>query len=178
LPALLTRLRTAQVQHAKVALGDAAPATANADWRLARREVHDSLAAIATAAQRALAEPRAVQPPLDLLERVQLRSYRLLAQLGGVRTWREQPQAMPSELARPLLASHLAQLTSALGADAVEAQPKHAPVEARTETITTGDEAALLSKRLGDATDEARALGADLAAAQAWEAARLQGRPR
>ena len=27
-------------------------------------------------------EPRAVRPPLDLLERVQLRSYRLLAQLG------------------------------------------------------------------------------------------------
>ncbi|MES1161477.1 MAG: FUSC family protein, partial [Rhizobacter sp.] len=74
LPALLKRLRTAQLQHAKVALGSAGLSTANADWRLARREVHESLAAIALAAQRAQSEPLAVQPPLDLLEKVQLRS--------------------------------------------------------------------------------------------------------
>jgi hypothetical protein len=34
-----------------------------------------------------------------------------------------------------------------------------------------------LHQRLRDAADEAAALGADLAAAQAWEAARLQGKP-
>ena len=176
LPALLKRLRSALLQHARVALGSAEPATANADWRLARREVHDSLAAIANAVQRAQAEPRAVQPPLDLLERVQLRSYRLLAQLGGLRTWREQPRALPADQARPLLAAHLARITTAL--ETAFAVPPAVPVEARTETISGHEEAAQLHQRLRDAADEARALGTDLAAAQAWEAARLQDKQR
>jgi uncharacterized membrane protein YccC len=180
LPALLTRLRTAQLQHASVALGGAELAIANADWRLARREVHDSLAAIANAAQRARSEPRAVQPPLDLLERLQLRSYRLLAQLGGVRTWREQPQALPENIAEPLLAASLARIEAALQANtgAASATASAAPVEALTETISPGEEAGLLNQRLRDATDEARALGADLSAAQAWEAARLEDKQR
>ena len=177
LPALLKRLRSAQLGHARAALGGPELATANAEWRLARREVHDSLAAIATAAQRAQAEPRAVQPPLQLLERVQLRSYRLLAQLGGLRTWREQPQALPAEQAQPLLAVHLARITAALEATAPAASAA-APVEARTETISAHEEAARLHQRLCDAADEARALGADLAAAHAWEAARLQDKQR
>ncbi|HZT56570.1 MAG TPA: FUSC family protein [Burkholderiaceae bacterium] len=173
LPALLKRLRNAQLQHAQVALGSAELSTANADWRLARREVHDSLAAIALAAQRARSEPRAVQPPLDLLEKVQLRSYRLLAQLGGLRTWREQPRALPATEAAPLLAAHLARITAALAASSA-ATGTDAPIEARTETISGFEELAQLHRRLDDAADEARALGADLAAAQAWEAARLQ----
>ncbi|MES3012483.1 MAG: FUSC family protein [Pseudomonadota bacterium] len=177
LPALLKRLRTAQLQHAKVALGSAELSTANADWRLARREVHDSLAAIALAAQRAQSEPRAVQPPLDLLERVQLRSYRLLAQLGGLRTWREQPRALPEAQAAPMLAAHLARITAALESSSKAAESA-APVEARTETISAHEEAAQLHQRLRDAADEARALGADLAAAQAWEVARLQEKQR
>ncbi len=177
LPALLKRLRTAQLQHAKVALGGAELSTANADWRLARREVHDSLAAIGLAAQRAQREPRAVQPPLDLLERVQLRSYRLLAQLGGLRTWREQPRALPDAEAAPMLAAHLARITAALESSSKPAASV-APIEARTETISGHEEAAQLRQRLRDAADEARALGADLAAAQAWEAARLQEKQR
>jgi uncharacterized membrane protein YccC len=177
LPALLKRLRKAQLQHAQVALGSTELSTANADWRLARREVHDSLAAIAIAAQRARAEPRAVQPPLDLLERVQLRSYRLLAQLGGLRTWREQPRALPDAQAQPLLAAHLARITAALDNAAVPTATA-APVEARTETISPHEEAAQLHQRLRDADDEAAALGADLAAAQAWELARAQERQR
>jgi len=177
LPALMKRLRTAQLQHAKVALGSTELSTANADWRLARREVHDSLAAIAIAAQRAQSEPRAVQPPLDLLEKVQLRSYRLLAQLGGLRTWREQPRALPDEEAQPMLASHLARITAALESSTKTESPK-ATVEARTETISSHEEAAQLHQRLRDAADEARALGADLAAAHAWELARLQEKQR
>lgn len=177
LPALLIRLRKAQLQHAQTALGGDELASADADWRLARREVHDSLAAIATAAQRAQAEPRSVQPPLDLLERVQLRSYRLLAQLGGMRTWREQPQALPEQQARPLLDAHLARITAALDAKSASIAVA-APVEARTETISSNEEAAALHQRLRDAADEARALGADLAAAQAWETARLQDKQR
>jgi hypothetical protein len=177
LPALLIRLRKAQLQHAQTALGGDELASADADWRLARREVHDSLAAIAVAAQRAQAEPRSVQPPLDLLERVQLRSYRLLAQLGGMRTWREQPQALPEQQARPLLDAHLARITAALDAKSASIAVA-APVEARTETISSNEEAAALHQRLRDAADEARALGADLAAAQAWETARLQDKQR
>jgi uncharacterized membrane protein YccC len=172
LPELLKRLRTAQLQHAQVALGSAEMASANADWRLARREVHDCLAAIATAAQRARAEPRAVQPPLDLLERVQLRSYRLIAQLGGVRTWREQPQALPAHEAEPLLARSLALIRSALELPRPGAGLHPGHVAALTETVSAHEEAALLRQRLHDATDEARALGADLAAAHAWQADR------
>ena len=177
LPALLRRLRAAQLQHSKVALGSAELSTANADWRLARREVHDSLAAIAIAAQRAQSEPLAVQPPLDLLERVQLRSYRLLAQLGGLRTWREQPRALPDEEAQPMLDAHLARITTALESSS-QAAESDAPVEALTETISGHEEVAQLHQRLRDAADEARSLGADLAAAQAWEAARLQEKKR
>jgi uncharacterized membrane protein YccC len=180
LPALLTRLRNAQLQHASVALGGEELAVANADWRLARREVHDSLAAIANAAQRARSEPLAVQPPLDLLERLQLRSYRLLAQLGGVRTWREQPQALPASVAEPLLATSLERITSALQSTATSlpSMTSTMPVEALTETISAQEEASLLRQRLRDAADEARALGADLSAADAWEAARLEEKQR
>jgi len=174
LPALLRRLRTAQLQHAQVALGSVALASAHADWRLARREVHDSLAAIASAADRARAEPRGVQPPFELLERVQLRSYRLLAQLGGVRTWREQTQALAPEEVEPVLAQALMRVTASL-------DPAHAPgarapderVATLTETISRHEGGALLGRRLRDAIVEAEALGNDLAAAQAWEAARL-----
>jgi Fusaric acid resistance protein-like/FUSC-like inner membrane protein yccS len=177
LPALLTRLKNAQRQHAQVALGNVELASANADWRLARREVLDCLAAIATAAQRASAEPRGVRPPLDLLERAQLRSYRLLAQLGGVRTWREQPHAMPEPEAEPLLTRSLAKISAGLEAagDMAEA-PAH--IETLTETVSAHEASAALRQRLVDAIAEARALGADLAAAQAWEASRLARKER
>jgi uncharacterized membrane protein YccC len=177
LPMLLERLRKAQRQHARVALGDVELASANADWRLARREVLDCLAAIATAAQRAQAEPRAVQPPLDLLERVQLRSYRLLAQLGGVRTWREQPQAPRAPDAEAVLARSLGQIAAALESVAAPGAAA-APVDVFTETVSAREASAVLRQRLVDAVAEAQALGTDLAAAQAWEAARLAGRAR
>jgi uncharacterized membrane protein YccC len=178
MPALLTRLRNALLQHARVALGSAELSTANADWRLARREVHDSLAAIALAAQRAQSEPLAVQPPLDLLERVQLRSYRLLAQLGGLRTWREQPQALAAEVVQPVFDAHLAGISAALAAGVAPNTDDGAPVEASTETIAAHEEVAMLRQRLMDASQESRALGGDLAAAQAWEAERMQDKQR
>jgi uncharacterized membrane protein YccC len=178
LPTLLTRLRTAQLQHAQVALAGTDLATQNADWRLARREVHESLAAIALAAQRALAEPRAVQPPLDLLERVQLRSYRLLAQLAGLRTWREQPQALSAADVQPVLDAYLARIADALGAGAKVVTSDAAPIEASTETISPVEATSALRRRLNDAIAEARALATDLASAEAWQAARWQERYR
>jgi uncharacterized membrane protein YccC len=177
LPALLDRLKKAQLQHARVALGNVELATANADWRLARREVHDSLAAIANASQRAQAEPRAVRPPLDLLERVQLRSYRLLAQLGGLRTWCEQARDLPAAAVGVLLAQALMDINAAFeSTDAPARTP--AAVATLTETVSAREAFEALRRRLVAAGAEAAALGADLNAARAWEASRgaAQGR--
>lgn len=172
LPALLERLRRAQLQHASIALTGDDLATGNTDWRLARREVLDSLAALATAAQRAHAEPRAVQPPFELIERLQLRSYRLVAQLGGVRTWREQPRTVGADAATPLLAASLAEIRAALAPLAHASPAPQRPldrVQALTETVSNEELAGALDQRLSAAGVEARALGADLDAMQAWE---------
>ena len=90
LPGLVVRTLTAQARHTSVALGlgqlqaiDNAP---ELDWRLARREAYDSLLALVQATQRSLVEPRAVRPPLALLEQLQAHSYQLLAQLTAVKT--------------------------------------------------------------------------------------------
>ena len=55
-------------------------------WRLARREVYDALSALVQASARALAEPRAVQPPVALLEQLQGHSYQLLGQLSAIKS--------------------------------------------------------------------------------------------
>jgi uncharacterized membrane protein YccC len=90
IPALVARVLAAQTKHAREALAlaqlTAIDNRAELAWRLARREVYDSLSALAQATQRAVAEPRAVQPPLETLERVLALSYQLLAQLTAVKT--------------------------------------------------------------------------------------------
>ncbi|GKT24753.1 FUSC family membrane protein [Acidovorax sp. SUPP3334] len=90
IPALVSRTLAAQARHAREALAlgqlqavDNAPELA---WRLARREAYDSLSALVQATQRSLSEPRAVRPPLEPLERLQLHCYQLLAQLTAVKT--------------------------------------------------------------------------------------------
>lgn len=90
MPSLVHRTLKAQARHAEVALGlgqlqaiDNAP---EIEWRLARREAHDSLSALMQAIQRSLSEPRAVRPPLEPLERLLAYSYQLLAQLTAVKT--------------------------------------------------------------------------------------------
>jgi uncharacterized membrane protein YccC len=90
MPALVSRVVRAQKKHAQEALAlgqlTAIDNRAELAWRLARREVYDSLSALAQAAQRAMNEPRAVQPPMDRLERLLAASYQLLAQLTAVKT--------------------------------------------------------------------------------------------
>ena len=90
IPALVQRTLLAQATHAKVALGlgqlDAVDNESELGWRLARREVYDSLSALVQAVQRSIAEPRAVRPPLPALERLTAHSYLLLAQLTAVKT--------------------------------------------------------------------------------------------
>jgi uncharacterized membrane protein YccC len=90
LPALVKRVLVAQGRHAQqaLALGQlrAVDNTAELGWRLARREVYDSLSALVQATQRSLSEPRAVRPPLHPLQRMLAHSYQLLAQLTAVKT--------------------------------------------------------------------------------------------
>jgi len=92
IPALVKRVLKAQAQHARRALALSQDATAtNKDspqvhWRLARREAFNSLSALVQACSRALAEPRAVQPPVRQLEHLLAHSYQLLAQLTLVKT--------------------------------------------------------------------------------------------
>lgn len=90
LPGMVVRTLTAQARHTSVALGlDPLQAVDNGPelgWRLTRREAYDSLLALVQATQRSLVEPRAVRPPLVLLEQLQAHSYQLLAQLTAVKT--------------------------------------------------------------------------------------------
>ena len=90
LPALIARVLRAQARHARVALAlgqfEAVDDEPELQWRLARREAYDSLSALVQATQRALVEPRAVRPPLQALERLQVHAYQLLAQLTALKT--------------------------------------------------------------------------------------------
>jgi uncharacterized membrane protein YccC len=90
IPALITRVLTAQARHCKVALqlghAQAADNKPELEWRLARREAYNSLSALAQAAQRSIAEPRAVRPPLAPLEHLIAHGYQLLGQLTAVKT--------------------------------------------------------------------------------------------
>jgi uncharacterized membrane protein YccC len=88
--ALVARALAGQARYAQLSLRlgqvermEKAP---ELEWRLARRECYDSLSALVNATQRALSEPRAVQPPLEPLGRILARSYQLLAQLTSVKT--------------------------------------------------------------------------------------------
>ncbi|HPK32578.1 MAG TPA: FUSC family protein, partial [Ottowia sp.] len=73
-------------------------------WRLARREAYDALSALVQATQRSLVEPRAVQPPLALLEHLQGHSYQLMGQLSAVRSMLvlRRDQLRPEAIAGPL----------------------------------------------------------------------------
>ncbi|MGS0755085.1 hypothetical protein ACVBEH_10450 [Roseateles sp. GG27B] len=88
--ALVARALAAQARHARVALGlgqlQAVDNEAELGWRLARREVYDSLSALVQATQRALYEPRAVRPPLEPLGLLLAHSYQLLPQLTAVKS--------------------------------------------------------------------------------------------
>jgi hypothetical protein len=87
---LVQRTLAAQARHAREALGlwqlQAVDNEPELRWRLARREVYDSLSALVQATQRSLSEPRAVRPPLEPLGRMLAYSYQLQAQLTTVKT--------------------------------------------------------------------------------------------
>ena len=143
---LVARALAAQARYAQLSLSlgqvqriDNAPELA---WRLARRDCYDSLSALVNATQRALSEPRAVQPPLEALGRILARSYQLLGQLTSVKTMllmrRERLQL--ERIAQPLL------LTAQAMADAL--QPG-----AAVATASDSGVAALLPNELTQLSD-------------------------
>ena len=138
IPALVSRVLGAQARHAREALAlgqlSAIDNRAELAWRLARREVYDSLSALAQATQRAVSEPRAVRPPLQTLERVLALSYQLLAQLTAVKTMLlQRGDRLRIEEIRDALQQAADHITEALGGRetdepgrAVEEQPETA----------------------------------------------------
>ncbi len=105
---LLNRVLRALDGHAAQSLGlariDEIDTEPELTWRLARREAYDAVSALVQATARALAEPRAVQPPLALLEQLQGHSYQLLGQLSAVKSMLllRRSQLRLGELAQPL----------------------------------------------------------------------------
>ena len=87
---LVRRVLKALEQHARQSLSvaplEAIDTESELTWRLARREAYDALSALVQATARALSEPRAVQPPLALLEQLQGHSYQLLGQLSAIQS--------------------------------------------------------------------------------------------
>ncbi|MFT3780130.1 MAG: FUSC family membrane protein [Ottowia sp.] len=105
---LVRRVCLALALHARhsLAIGTLGDIAAQPElaWRLARREAYDALSALVQAAGRALAEPRAVRPPLAPLELLQGHGYQLLGQLSAVQSLlllrREHLQ--PGDIAEPV----------------------------------------------------------------------------
>ena len=89
IPAVVQRTIDAQIRHAKLALDPeqlkSVEDTPELEWCLARREAFDSLSALVQATQRSLSEPRAVRPPIEALQYMQVHCYQLLAQLSAVK---------------------------------------------------------------------------------------------
>jgi len=127
--ATVRRVCRAMAEHARqsLALATLAEVTGQPElaWRLARREAYDALSALVQATGRALAEPRAVRPPIAALEQLQGHGYQLLGQLSAIQSillLRRQRLALP-RLAAPLAAAGAA-ITGALDLD----RPWQAPL--------------------------------------------------
>jgi uncharacterized membrane protein YccC len=138
IPSLVARTLAAQARHAQVALKlgvvGGLGQEVEVGWRLARREAYDSLSALVQATQRSLAEPRAVRPALEPLERLLAHSYQLLAQLTAVKTMLllRRSRLDESQIRAPLLESArtiASTLAVASVVDVVRARPAPAPVE-------------------------------------------------
>jgi uncharacterized membrane protein YccC len=138
IPALVSRVLTAQARHARLALGlgqlQAIDSSPELEWRLARREAYDSLSALVQATQRSLSEPRAVQPPLEPLEHLQAHSYQLLAQLSAVKSMLvlRRDRLTPAEVEGPI--SRTAQRIEAAIGTTPTTGPSH-PESAGSTTV-------------------------------------------
>ena len=137
-------------------------------WRLARREVYDSLSALTQATQRTLAEPRQVRPPLQPLEALQARSYQLLAQLTAIKSMLLLRRAqLDLDVALPALQQASQDIDAALtGAIDTPVQTPTAdtpgtagqPFQPRPDPLLANDLTPWLLRRLALATAMAREL--------------------
>jgi len=178
IPALVERVLKAQARHAQEALAlgqfTAIDSRAELAWRLARREVYDSVSALAQATQRAVSEPRAVQPPLETLERVLAYSYQLLAQLTAVKTMLLQRRdRLRIDEIRGSMDVAAKNIASALTAQSVQAEQRVERIDPDPDTAMRlpdpfeQDLSPWLVRRLQLAEDLARNLRAEAAAAVA-----------
>jgi uncharacterized membrane protein YccC len=169
IPALVHRSVQAQQQHARLALALLDPAqTSDVRWRLARREVYESLSALTQATQRTLAEPRQVRPPLQPLEALQARSYQLLAQLTAIKSLLLLRRAqLDLDVALPALQQASRDIDAALaGSPETPVQPPTAdtpgtagqPFQPRPDPLLAHDLTPWLLRRLTLATAMAREL--------------------
>jgi uncharacterized membrane protein YccC len=169
IPALVRRSVQAQQQHARLALALLDPAqTSDVRWRLARREVYDSLSALTQATQRTLAEPRQVRPPLQPLEALQARSYQLLAQLTAIKSMLLLRRAQLNlDMALPALQQASQDIDAALtGSTDAPVQPPIGdtpgsagqPFQPRPDPLLAHDLTPWLMRRLALATAMAREL--------------------
>jgi uncharacterized membrane protein YccC len=141
---LVARALAAQARYARISLTlgqvveqqptDAA-AVPELEWRLARRECYETLSALVQATQRALLEPRAVQPPLAPLGRLLARSYQLLAQLTTIKTMLLMRR---ERLQLPQLAPALRQTAQAIDA-ALLGQARPPSLEIAAATVTDAE---------------------------------------
>ncbi|MDZ5460811.1 FUSC family protein, partial [Azohydromonas lata] len=170
LPALLGRVLRAQARHARIALAvaqlQAVDDEPELQWRLARREAYDSLSALVQATQRALVEPRAVQPPLQALERVLTLANQLLAQLTAIKTMlllrrgRLDLQALRAPLERAVADMAAALEENAAAASASPLSPVSSLDTALPVDLPDDDLNPWLLRRLALATGLAAQLGA------------------
>ena len=119
-------------------------------------------------------EPRGERLPLAALERLLLRSYRLITRLGAVHAWREHGET-PADAAAPVLSAARQAIVATLAAPAQAPSPSHADAPVAPVADTLPDDAGLaeLRLRLAGALDEARALAEEVATLQTWQRGRM-----
>ena len=151
------RVCRAMAAHARqsLALATLAEVTGQPElaWRLARREAYDALSTLVQATRRALVEPRAVQPPIALLEQLQAHGYQLLGQLSAVQSTlllrRERLQL--DRLAAPL-ADAAREIQAQLDLDAPCAAAVPGPASEDADATLFGVPEALPDPRVADSS--------------------------
>lgn len=87
IPGLVRRVLQSQARHVKLTLAElATPSKSAVEWRLARREVYDALAALVQGVQRMQGEPRQVRLPVPAVASLVKHGQELLAHMAAVKT--------------------------------------------------------------------------------------------
>lgn len=84
-PAQIKRVLQSQARYVQLTLAQYRQPGLTLDWRLARREVYDAMAALALGLQRMQSEPRQVRLALPALASLQAHAHELMAHLAAVK---------------------------------------------------------------------------------------------